>query len=1173
MYGAKGSSLLNTVARQSGLTKQLAAAHSTPKSTVFISNLQSRNVNFAYTTSRASAQLNKQPNNEDDTQQRQQQYRSVALHRTPANWQHLAKISKVPQARFNHALATAQKQQQQQKEQKEPTPAQIEAAPTVESTGGESTINGRILIAAKAKDSEAVVTEFLAGRTAGASMSTQTYDAVLDAYGSLRKHNHPLTAMLTVYEDMVASGVHPTSHTYATLIKFLCTRDDEVHRTVNMLRRRIARFGVEVSNLGDLENEKNLDRALALFERAVSEERTEDFDVDLYNSMLSMLSTKGQTKDALYIYEQLELSKTVNPNSATFAMLMTLFGYAGDLPAVHECFKEYQTVRSKLPRHDPAYVYNALVYAHVEANDLKGALDILEDVMVKDNIRVTIGPYNRIMYGATNKNDLPFIDNLMTKLETGAANVKPDGNTYGMLLAMYCRLKQLDKAEEMYNKMLQCDISRQYGRLADYVCLLRAEQKPDEGLEVVKLMNQKGFELDVSMAREVVLGYLDLKETTKAVEAIKSIVSMYASSSFITERSPLLEVVREFAIKCNDLNSTVQVMRFVNKYGVKLDNRVATAMLKQYTAAKQNPEAWENFTKDIGDREFTTLYEAVFKANIRSNAFSERVFEFLETMRALNIEPTLNLYVRVSTRFKKNNDLESDARWKKVFEPYLAQLEQQQSQVSGNKSIQQQQQQAGKTSQQRERKTGEFINWTVESDLKSGAALDLAIKGNFKGSIEVLDQQIVQKGKIPSPDAVRDIIQQATRQNNLEGAVQAYNVVKESFTQLPKNIQHRALQHIYNSMLVAYARVDDLTHAREFYDKMRQRNMIPDGDAYGSLLTCTANTTSDESMDALDIYEEAMKNKVRPTVYFYNVVMSKLAKCRKIDHVLRLFDEMKKLGVQPNSITYAALISACIRCSSETRAERFFHEMLRSPKYYPRIGVFNSMIQFYTQQRPNRDKALEYYHLLLQYNLKPSGHTYKLLMEVYANIPPYDMLAAHKLLTDMTKRHHLRPGPSHFATLIRSYGCLHRDVNSAVAVYNEMKKANVKPDETVYQAMLNTFIDNNDIQAAEKLYQEMLASGARSSSYIENLFITGYGSLGDMAKAEKIWENMLDVKEDEQSQVLVKEPSTYEAMVKAYLVNKQPEKAAHVVEQMHNGRNFPIKVIDHVRALLPMQKI
>ncbi|KAI8139778.1 hypothetical protein BJV82DRAFT_626091 [Fennellomyces sp. T-0311] len=1123
MYGAKGSSLLNTVARQSGLSKQLAAAHSTPKSTAFLTNLQSRNVNFAYTTSRASAHLNKQSSTEDD-----QQHRSVKLHRTTtANWQQLAKISKVPAARFNHTLA-AQKQQ---------VPAENDEG-----------INNRILSAAKAQDPEAVVTEFLAGRTAGAAMSTQTYNAVLDAYGSLRKHNHPLTAMLTVYDDMVASGVNPTSHTYATLIKFLCTRDDEVHKTVNMLRRRVARFGVEVSNLSELESENNLDRAMALFERAVSEQRTEDFDVELYNRMLSMLSYKGQTKDALYIYEQLEMSKTVNPNGHTFAMLMTMFGYAGDLSAVRECFKEYKAVCSHLPKHDPSYVYKAFVYAHVDAGDLKGALEILEGQMVKDHVRVTIGAYNRILSGATSRNDVAMIDTLMQRLETNPS-IKPDGNTYGILLSMYCRTKETDKATDMYNKMIECDISKQYGRLADYVCLLRAERMPDKSMEVIKHMHSKGFEVDVSIAREVVMGYLDMNEVTKGVAALKEVSNLYATSSYISERSPLLDVVREFTVKCNDLDSSIAVMRFMNKFGVKLDSRVAQSILTQYDAAKQDTKAWEAFSKDADVRDFTTLYEAVFKSDIPASVFRERVFELLNTMQAMEIEPTLNLYVRVSTRLKKYKDAEADARWQKVFEPHLAQLEQKQ--------------------QSNKKQQAEVEGWTIESDLQSGAALDLAIQGNFKGAVETLDKHIIQLGQIPTPDAVRDIIQQATRQKSLSSAVQVYNVVIDSLMKLPKNLQHRALQHVYNSMLVAYARVDDLPHAREFYDKMRQRGMIPDGDAYGSLLTCTANSTADESMDALEIYEEAMKNKVRPTVYFYNVVMSKLAKCRKIDHVLRLFDEMKKFGVQPNSITYAALISACIRCSSEARAERFFHEMLRSPKYYPRIGVFNSMIQFYTQQRPNRDKALEYYHLLLQYNLKPSGHTYKLLMEVYANIPPYDMLAAHKLLTDMTKRHGLKPGPSHFATLIRSYGCLHRDVGSAVAVYNEMKKAKVKPDETVYQAMLNTYIDNNDMQAAENLYKEMLNSGAQSSPYIENLFIAGYGSRGDMEHAEKVWQRMVDVKD--KNGALVREPSTYEAMVKAYLANGQPDKAADVVEQMHNGRNFPIKVIEGVRTLLNKQ--
>jgi len=270
---------------------------------------------------------------------------------------------------------------------------------------------------------------------------------------------------------------------------------------------------------------------------------------------------------------------------------------------------------------------------------------------------------------------------------------------------------------------------------------------------------------------------------------------------------------------------------------------------------------------------------------------------------------------------------------------------------------------------------------------------------------------------------------------------------------------------------------------------------------------------------------------------------------------------MKQLGVPPNSITYASVISACIRCSSESRAARYFQEMISSPKYQPRIGAYNSMIQFYVQQKPNREKALEYFNLSKQFNLKPSQHTYKLLMEAYANIPAYDMLTAHKLLTEMNKRHGLNPSAAHYATLIRSYGCLHRDVHSALAVYKEMQKAGIKADESVYQAMLNTYIDNNDMKQAENLYHDMIKQGTKSSPYIENLFIAGYGAQGQLDRAEKVFNKMSD------RNSLSREPSTYEAMAKAYVANGQVEKAQQVVDQMR-ARDFPPKVVNGVVSMI-----
>jgi pentatricopeptide repeat protein len=165
------------------------------------------------------------------------------------------------------------------------------------------------------------------------------------------------------------------------------------------------------------------------------------------------------------------------------------------------------------------------------------------------------------------------------------------------------------------------------------------------------------------------------------------------------------------------------------------------------------------------------------------------------------------------------------------------------------------------------------------------------------------------------------------------------------------------------------------------------------------------------------------------------------------------------------------------------------------------------------------------------------------------------MVTAHKLLTDMSKDG-VKPAATHYATLIRSYGCLHRDVKSAVSVYEEMKKSGVKADESVSQAMLNTYIDNDDMKSAETFYEEMVKK-VKSSAYIENLFIEGYGKQGQVEKAQDVY-NRMNVK---------KEPSTFEAMVKVLVANGRPEEARAVIQEMQS-HDFPPKIMDGVSQLV-----
>lgn len=1144
MYGAKGTSFLHNIARQGGFSKQWAAAHGTTKSTAFLSNISGRNVSpakLSYTTSRASAHLNKQSQQDDDNTTTTPMRPLPVLQPTV---RHLVRISRIPPARFNHTLAAQQKLVL--------SDSNNDAAAQEQATGD---INARILEAARTKDPETVVAEFLAGRTNGARMSTQSYDAVLDAYGSMHraksynnstssvvhKDKHPVTPMLKVYEDMLENDVRPTSHSYALLIKSLCMRNAEVHRTINMLRRRGNRFGTKEHKLSDLESESNMEQAVALFERAVKEQQTEEFDVKLYNTLLYNLTTMGQTKDALYIYEQLEKAKHVNPDATTFSLLITLFGNAGDLAAVRECFQEYKAVCKDLPKHDSAPVYNALVTAHVEFGDIEKALDIVENLMVRDGVKVTITPYNRIITHAAQNNNVEFVERLVRKLEQTESLPKPNARTYGAMLSMYCRLNDGEKASEVYKRLVQLDVSKEYGGFADYVCFFRSHKMPDRALEIAMDMKKYGFFLDQNMMRQVVYAFVDVNDFKKAEETYKLMTNQYAQELFITTDSPVGQLAMDLARDSKDLSVAVSVTNFIAAYGVPLSTPAAEAIVDFYRAAKQNEDQWKRFAQDASSRTFATLTDAVIKATKSHEEFTSLIFDILHDLKSLDIIPNQSFYGRVAAKFQRKGDVEALKKWNEDSETLRVKTENQ----------------------------GKYdTTSTIESVDGSSDLMVKASQDDFDGVLDVLNNNIIQRGKLPTAPALNNVMQRALRTGRFDAVRKIYDLVEGPISRVSDADWKYRMQHkLYNNMLLLFAREHDVARANEFHEKMRQQHMVPQGDAYGALIACVSDATVDDNpTDTLKIYEEAKANRVRPTVYFYNVVLSKLAKFRKIDLVLKIFDEMKQNNIKPNSITYAALISACTRCTAESRAERFFQDMISSPGYVPRIGPFNNMIQFYVQQRPNRDKALEYYHLSQQYHLKPTAHTYRLLMELYANIPPYDMPTAHRFLTEMSKRHGLQPGPEHYATLIQSYGCLHRDVASAVACYNELRKTEIKVDRTVYQAMLSTYIENNDMPAAENLYQEMINSGTSSWAYIENLLITGYGAQGNLAKVEEVWERMTDKKDGPLD--MVREPSTYEAMVKAYLANDQPEKAAKIVEHMKTCRDFPQRVVDGVASLL-----
>ncbi|KAI7888565.1 uncharacterized protein EV154DRAFT_604751 [Mucor mucedo] len=1045
--------------------------------------------------------------------------------------------------------------------------------------------NNRILAAKRNGNIRVVMNEFISMKKNSVQMTHHTYNLVLESHAILRREGTPLTTMMKIYNEMIQYNIQPNTYTFILMIRTLCKRDVEVQKTVAMLKRQSARIGHENEDVGLLEAEDNLMKALAVFHHAVSDGISiNTFEVEIFNQLLRVLSHYGGTIDANFVYSQLEQPHVqAKPNSATYAALINLFGRAHDIEMALYYYGVYTQVKADLGPHDTSYIFNALVDCHLKCGLLDGALRVVEHEMVENGIKLTCIPYNSIIrhYCATDAMDKAeaLIDRLVKGHEEDSTKFPlPDASSYGPILSAYCQDNKWEEATRIYDALIKTDISKAYGNLANYALLCLAHNDRDKSLCVIEDMTKANLEPDPVLAERIITSFSQAGEVAQAIGALHTIQKAMSSRSLAKGAHHLMDAALEIILDCTAVRQILQTMHTVmSMVKVNPPFEMSKALIDTYF--NQTGESQHLLTT----ADFELLFNAAFVVYSRPeespSSLGDIVMQVLQDMRAVDIEAPDGLYHNVLTQLQRLGDIESESRWKSAFDcipsttTSVSSSDETKEEERANDDDDEEDDIIIQIAEQDEEQTMIAPPTPVltKSELISNEVLKAIMNGNSREAIRIFEDRIICKGLLPSPEVMRDVIALAGKQGDIQTALTLYNNSIYAFKDIP-DIQSKdaAIYMATNSILIGYAQNGEMEKAKVYYDRIKAMGHYPDSNGYASLLLGSAKCATDEATDALVIYEEAKRHHVKPTTFFYNVVISKLAKARKLDSALCLFDEMRLFKIPANSITYGAIISASVRSGSEGQSRRLFGEMLSSPSYQPRVGPFNNMMQFYVRQHPDRERVLEYFQELRRRHIKPSPHSYKLLMEAYTHIAPYDMPMAHKLLSDMDRCDRLRPQATHYATLIYSYGILQRDVQSAERVFFEMKRCKIHPDEAVYQAMIDTFISNDALEKAEVVYYQELQKDHQlqksGSPYIENLFIRGYGEKNQLDKAEKIFEAMSDDKYHQKHKV-IREPSTFEAMIRAYLLDDKIDKAKMILDKMVK-RDFPPKVIGVVADLV-----
>ena len=460
-----------------------------------------------------------------------------------------------------------------------------------------------------------------------------------------------------------------------------------------------------------------------------------------------------------------------------------------------------------------------------------------------------------------------------------------------------------------------------------------------------------------------------------------------------------------------------------------------------------------------------------------------------------------------------------------------------------------------------------FDPYAHNTDFKGSSLIADDLEGNHgrKGPRlnEALNRfrNMRRAGRHPRYITYAKLISTAARESKMD---LCHDVLSMARTDMPLLPQYAVVRYgwtsILDAMVGACLSLGNRGRAEQYHQELLEMGSTPSANTFGLYITTLKDSTKtfDEASEAVRIFHRAKSEGVEPSSFLYNALIGKLGKARRIDDCLFYFTEMRALGIKPTSVTYGTIVNALCRVSDEKFAEELFDEMEAMPNYKARPAPYNSMMQFFLTTKRDKSKVLAYFARMDSKSIAPTAHTYKLLIDTHATLDPVDMPAAEQVLGAL-RRAGQKPEPVHYASLIHARGCVLHDMDGARRMFDSVLKEGLVPMQaSLYQALFEAMVANHRVADTQPVLEQMRRRGVELTPYIANTLIHGWAAEKNINNAQKIYDAVGRDK---------REPSTYEAMTRAFLAVEQREQAKGVVTEMLT-RGYPTAVVNKVLELL-----
>ena len=379
-----------------------------------------------------------------------------------------------------------------------------------------------------------------------------------------------------------------------------------------------------------------------------------------------------------------------------------------------------------------------------------------------------------------------------------------------------------------------------------------------------------------------------------------------------------------------------------------------------------------------------------------------------------------------------------------------------------------------------------------------------------------------------------------------------------------------------NTIIDAFIRNDEIDKAWKIFGKMFNNQITPDNFTLSTLFRGIKTSEHyDYLMKGINLVKERYDNI---DIILINVLLDACIKLKDSKDFLELFDSLingkfsntiktsdekiQKKVIQPDLITYNTYIKGCTQLKLFDIIEYVFEHLINNKdiNITPNDVTFNSLIDAYVRQN-NMNKVYFLISKMQQLNIKPDNFTYTTIIKG---------LNKDSFSADSNNKRN--------------------ELEIAFKLFEKVKQIS-KPDEILYNCIMDACLRFNQIDKMLELYKEMIDNGITLSSVTCGIVIKAYGMKGDVDSALKMYEKMKAekikisgvtygclinvctknnqlMKAFELYELLNKEgiemnTILYTTMIKAYSKTKNLNKVIEILNTMINSKNAKPNIITY----------